>query len=152
MALLGLDSKVNHNGTITTIRQLAESGTVRFNKTDNWYHKTKGTVTAYFADTGPDKGYQIARFTYEAAIVKWPHLAGKWEESVTAYKITTLEDGLRAKLPARLHWLLDVDYFNWQNAYKWLMTASESDIIAHAERVQSPTWDETQEPYYVPSF
>ena len=155
MPQLGMDSKVNYNGTITTIRQLAASGLVRFSKTDNWYHKTKGKVTAYFADTGPDKGYQIARFTYEAAVKQWPHLAGELAEpepvTTSPYTFAEYQIALTQKLqtPALLPymWLLEADSSDWRRAYRWLLTASESDIIAYAARVDSPSWDETAEPY-----
>ena len=64
----------------------------------------------------------------------------------------TLANAVREKLTANVAWLLDVDYWHWERAYRWLLSASESDIIAHAERVNSPNWDESQEPYFVKTF
>lgn len=153
MPLLGLGSRVSF-GSITTIRQLADSNSIRFVCVSNVGERM---ITEYWAKTDKDSGWRIAGKAYTAAERQYPNLIGDYDALPAIFSAPVvihkyLTDSLREKLPASVTWLLDVDYWNWENAYRWLLSASESDIIAHAERVNSPNWDESQEPYYVKTF
>jgi len=62
--MLGLNSPVTHNGTRTTILELAREGRITFERVEHWRNGGR----AYFANVAPDQGWRIAQKAYAAGL------------------------------------------------------------------------------------
>jgi hypothetical protein len=62
--MLGLNSPVTHNGTRTTIAELAQAGRITFEMVEHWRNGGR----AYFANVAPDQGWRIAQRAYYSGL------------------------------------------------------------------------------------